>query len=70
MLFGTRVCRNCDVRCSCASYRDYATSKGKGERGSVRKYFDDFGSDTDKEEWVNANLAVKSPDDINPAEIR
>lgn len=69
-LFGTRVCRNCDVRFSCASYREYATSKGKGERGSFRKYFDDFGSDTDKEEWVNANLAVKSPDDINPAEIR
>ena len=69
-LFGTRVCRNCDVRFSCASYREFATSKGKGERGSFRKYFDDFGSDTDKEEWVNANLAVKSPDDINPAEIR
>ena len=69
-LFGTRVCRNCDVRFSCASYREYATSKGKGERGSFRKYFDDFGSDTDKEEWVNANLAAKSPDDINPAEIR
>ena len=68
-LFGTRVCRNCDVRFSCASYREYATSKGKGERGSFRKYFDDFGSDTDKEEWVNANLAVKSPDDINPSEI-
>lgn len=69
-LFGTRVCRNCDVRFSCASYRDYATSKGKGERGSFRKYFDDFGSDTDKEDWVNANLAVKSPDEIDPTEIR
>lgn len=69
-LFGTRVCRNCDVRFSCASYREYATSKGKGERGSFRKYFDDFGSDTDKEEWVNANLAVKNPDDINPTEIQ
>jgi hypothetical protein len=69
-LFGTRVCRNCDVRFSCASYREYATSKGKGERGSFRKYFDDFGSDTDKEEWVNANLGVKSPDDINLDEIR
>ncbi|KAA5542330.1 PD-(D/E)XK nuclease family protein [Adhaeribacter rhizoryzae] len=69
-LFGTRVCRNCDVRYSCSSYRDYATSKGKGERGSFRKYFDDFGSDADKEEWVNANLAAKNPDDINPAEIQ
>ena len=55
-LFGTRVCRNCDARFSCSSYREYATSKGKGERGNFKKYFDDFGSDTDKEEWINANL--------------
>lgn len=55
-LFATRVCRNCDARFSCSSYREYATGKGKGERGSFKKYFDDFGTDTDKEEWVNANL--------------
>lgn len=55
-LFGTRVCRNCDARFSCSSYRDYALSKGRGERGSFKKYFEDYGSDTDQEEWVNANL--------------
>ena len=55
-LFATRVCRNCDARFSCSSYREYAIGKGKGERGNFKKYFDDFGSDTDKEEWVNANL--------------
>ena len=55
-LFATRVCRNCDTRFSCSSYREYSTGKGKGERGSFKKYFDDFGSDIDKEEWVNANL--------------
>jgi len=64
-LFGTRVCRNCDARFSCSSYREYATSKGKGERGNFKKYFNDFGSDTDKEEWANANLQAKNPDDIN-----
>jgi hypothetical protein len=31
-------------------------SKGRGERGSFKKYFEDFGSDADQEEWVNANL--------------
>lgn len=56
-LFATRVCRNCDARFSCTSYREYAGGKGKGERGNFKKYFDDFGSDTDKEEWVNANLS-------------
>jgi hypothetical protein len=63
-LFATRVCRNCDARFSCASYRKYATSKGKGERGNFKKYFDDFGTDLDKEEWVNANLQVRNPDDL------
>lgn len=65
-LFGTRVCRNCDARFSCTSYREYATSKGRGERGSFKKYFEDFGSDTDKEEWVNANLQARNPDQITP----
>jgi hypothetical protein len=55
-LFGTRVCRNCDARFSCSSYREYAMSKGRGERGSFKKYFEDYGSDSDQEEWVNSNL--------------
>jgi hypothetical protein len=63
-LFATRVCRNCDARFSCASYREYAVGKGKGERGNFKKYFQDFGSDTDQEEWVNANLSGKNPDTI------
>lgn len=63
-LFGTRVCRNCDARFSCTSYREYTVGKGKGERGNFKKYFEDFGSETDQEEWVNSNLQVKSPDNI------
>ncbi|MBK7691205.1 MAG: PD-(D/E)XK nuclease family protein [Bacteroidetes bacterium] len=64
-IFATRVCRNCDARFSCSSYREYAVGKGKGERGSFKKYFEDFGSDTDQEEWVNANLQGRNPDTIN-----
>lgn len=67
-LFGTRVCRNCDARFSCSSYREYAMSKGRGERGSFKKYFDDFGSDTDKEEWVNANLGATNEGVFNGEE--
>ena len=63
-LFGTRVCRNCDTRFSCSSYREFATGKAKGERGNFRKYYDDFGSDAEKDEWVNANLQAKNPDQI------
>jgi hypothetical protein len=68
--FGQRICRECDARFSCESFREYVLGKGKGVRGNFAKYFHDLGSDTDKEEWVNANLAAKSPDDINPTEIR
>lgn len=55
--FGTRVCRNCDARFSCSSYRDYAL----GSRGRIeerfRTYFNDFGDDGEREDWINAALA-------------
>jgi hypothetical protein len=63
-LFATRVCRNCDARFSCSSFREYAVGKGKGIKGNFAKYFEDFGSDTDQEEWVNSNLQGKNPDTI------
>lgn len=68
-LFATRVCRNCDARFSCSSYREYAVGKGKGERGNFKKYFEDFGSDTDQEEWVNSNLQAKNTDNINTQQL-
>jgi PD-(D/E)XK nuclease superfamily len=64
-IFATRVCRNCDARFSCSSFREYAVGKGKGARDSFAKYFEDFGNDSDQEEWVNANLQSKNPDKIN-----
>lgn len=64
-IFGQRVCRECDARFSCLSFREFVTDKGKGIRGNFAKYFEDFGSDTDQEEWVNSNLQGKNPDNIN-----
>jgi len=64
--FGQRICRECDARFSCSSYREYVLGKGKGSRGNFRKYFDDFGSDTAKEEWANANLSARDINTINP----
>jgi len=56
--FGTRVCRNCDARFSCSAYRDYAL----GSRGRVeerfRTYFNDFGDDDEREDWINSALNV------------
>jgi hypothetical protein len=63
--FGQRVCRECDARFSCASFREYVVGKGKGARGNFAKYFKDYGSDSDMENWVNANLEAKNPDKLN-----
>ena len=55
-LFATRICRNCDARFSCSSYRDYALGTDKRSRIPFKKYFEDYGSDADQETWINANL--------------
>ncbi len=54
--FGTRVCRNCDARFSCQSFREFVLGSDKSRRFSMRDYFDDFGTDGEQEERVNTNL--------------
>ena len=54
-LFVTRVCRNCDARFSCSSFREYARQGGEGAKSAMKRYFDDFGTELDKENWVNEN---------------
>jgi len=55
-LFATRVCRNCDGRFSCSSYRDYILSASGKSASTFKQYIEDLGDDLEKEEWVNANL--------------
>ena len=50
--FGSHVCRNCDARFSCQSFREYVAES----RSAMKAYFEDFGSDAEREDWVNANL--------------
>lgn len=57
--FGTRVCRNCDARFSCTAYRQYAVQSGTGKaEQQFRRYFDDFGTDDEREGWRTATLDV------------
>jgi len=58
--FVTRVCRNCDARFSCSSFREYVREGGDGVRTAMKRYFDDFGSEIDQENWVNENLSQTS----------
>ena len=54
--FATRVCRNCDARFSCSSFREYVHSMGAKSFSKFKKYFEDFGDEVDQEEWKGANL--------------
>lgn len=63
-LFATRVCRNCDARFSCSSYRKYVIENTGGNYGNYHKYFkEDFGNEEDHEDWLNAGLQ-ELPEDM------
>lgn len=64
--FATRVCRNCDARFSCASYRQYAWSGNRqmAER-NLSQYFGDFPPDPEQETWRSAGLdAARTADEL------
>lgn len=64
-MFATDVCRNCDARFSCSSYRAYAAAVEPGvERGFFQQY-DDFGTDTEQDTWILSALdAASEPDTL------
>jgi hypothetical protein len=65
--FAVAVCRNCDARFSCGSYRQYAvTSSGGGDSG-FRQYLEDLGDDLEQEEFRAAALeaAPAMSDDLS-----
>jgi hypothetical protein len=54
--FGTFVCRNCDARFSCKSFREFVLGSGQSLKGNFQKYFNEFVPDSVQEEWVNIHL--------------
>jgi hypothetical protein len=55
-IFATRVCRNCDARYSCEAYREYALQSGTRTQSNFKKYFEDYGSNLEKEQFITANI--------------
>jgi len=55
-IFATRVCRNCDARFSCDSYREYAMGTNTKAVSAIKKYIDDLGNDVDVEDWKTVNV--------------
>jgi hypothetical protein len=54
--FATNVCRNCDVRFSCSSYRRFALGSRRNPEGFFRLYLNDYGTDLDQQEHLSSGL--------------
>jgi len=54
--FATHVCRNCDARFSCPSYREYVKQSGAKSQSDFRKYLEETGDSVSNEERILANL--------------
>jgi hypothetical protein len=54
----TRVllCRNCDARFSCDSYRHYATGSRARKEAAFKQYLDDYGTELDQQDWLSSEL--------------
>lgn len=63
-LFATRICRNCDARFSCSSYRNYAFASGNKSEFQFSQYFEDWGNETDRGERIAVTLEVSPSIDV------
>jgi hypothetical protein len=54
--FGRRICRRCDARFSCNSFRAYIFKGGTALQSDYQKFITDLADDADQEDWINANL--------------
>jgi len=54
--FGRRICRRCDARFSCNSYRQYIFKSGSILQADYQKFISDLADDADQEDWLNGNL--------------
>ncbi len=54
--YATRVCRNCDARYSCSSYREYAAQTQGKNLYNFKQFWLDPISDVEQEEWLEGNI--------------
>jgi hypothetical protein len=63
-LYATRICRNCDVRFFCDSYREYALKSDQAKISeNFQRYYQDFGDELDRERWRTLNLDAATTTD-------
>jgi hypothetical protein len=67
--FATRVCRNCDARFSCSSYRKYASGSSAKSFSRYKKYISDLGPEDEIEARKTTNLeSAAIPDEVDTSE--
>jgi len=54
--FAVQVCRNCDARFSCSTYRNYVEASASTADTVLKRFLGDYGSDADREDWIYSNL--------------
>lgn len=54
-LFVDYVCRNCDIRFSCETFREYSFTSSR-RKGDLLWYYEDYGAEHERIEFLNANL--------------
>jgi hypothetical protein len=54
--FGTAVCRNCDARFSCESYRQFATGSRARKEADFKQYLEDYGTEMEQQDWLSSEL--------------
>jgi len=60
--FASGVCRNCDVRFSCGSYRKYVRTSKSRELPRYKDIYEDAGTETDRETRMDAGLDTTGPE--------
>lgn len=55
-VFATRVCRNCDARFSCESYREYIRVAKPRSFPKLRDIFEDVGTEEDRQDRLDESL--------------
>lgn len=64
-IFAVQTCRNCDARFSCSAYRAYAqSSRGAAESTFRQLFFDDYGTEEERNERVLAALDTLTENEL------
>jgi len=63
--FATMICRNCDARFSCPSFREYARKGHIRGKFDFSRYLNDLADPLEHEEWLSGNLESQTTNETS-----